>query len=389
MPNQVQAQIWHIKPHGQYGGYRGIGLYKRSTVAGQNITIKPLPSVGRLQPQEVNVYTNDTPLAARPWHQKRIKRYPRSEPSGGVLPASISVASTTAGVVPVNAVQTVTLAGATGGTFTLTFGGQTTSGIASTAIGSTVQTAFRALSSVGSGNATVTGGAGGPYTITFTGTLAGAPQSTVTASAASLTGTNEVQTLTVDATGGTFTLTFGGQTTSAITYSGALAAATIQTAFLLLSSVGSGHATVTGSNGGPYTITFISTLGSAPQALVTANSASLTGNSHTATIVEATLGVTATVTPASQTTGVSAVNAVQTITAVGTSGSFRLAVQAGYSLAIPVTASAADVQVAIAAANGVGPGNVTVTGNPGGPWAVTFVSALASQPVAKMVAARA
>jgi hypothetical protein len=69
---------------------------------------------------------------------------------------------------------------ATGGTFTLTIGGQTTTALAYNASAATVQTAVRALTSVGGTNATVTAGVPtGPtatYTnwdITLTGTAAG------------------------------------------------------------------------------------------------------------------------------------------------------------------------------------------------------------------------
>jgi hypothetical protein len=80
-------------------------------------------------------------------------------------------------------VKTVTITGTpTGGTFTLTFNGQTTSGIAYNAAASAVQSALVALSTVGAGNATVSGSAGGPYTVTFTGVTG-----TLTASGASLT----------------------------------------------------------------------------------------------------------------------------------------------------------------------------------------------------------
>jgi YD repeat-containing protein len=76
----------------------------------------------------------------------------------------------------------------TGGTFTLTFGGQTTSGIAYNASASTVQSALTGLSSVGSGNAVVTAAAGGGWQVRFAGTLAGAWQAKITASGAGLTG---------------------------------------------------------------------------------------------------------------------------------------------------------------------------------------------------------
>ena len=64
-------------------------------------------------------------------------------------------------------VQTVTITGSpTGGTFTLSSGGNTTSALAYNAASSAVQTAVRAFGTIWSG-VTVTGSAGGPYTITF------------------------------------------------------------------------------------------------------------------------------------------------------------------------------------------------------------------------------
>jgi hypothetical protein len=97
---------------------------------------------------------------------------------------------------------------------------------------------------------------------------------------------NEAQKITVDATGGTFTLTYAGQTTSALAYN--ISAANLQTAIAGLSTVGAGNVSVSGSDGGPFTVTFIGTLGSQDVPLLTANSASLTGNTHTATIVTVT-----------------------------------------------------------------------------------------------------
>lgn len=70
-------------------------------------------------------------------------------------------------------VQTITITGApTGGTFSLTYDGQTTAALAYNATTAAVQTALQGLSSIGSGNATVTGTAGSSYVVTFTGTLA-------------------------------------------------------------------------------------------------------------------------------------------------------------------------------------------------------------------------
>src|SRR5258708_26468900 len=67
------------------------------------------------------------------------------------------------------------------------------------------------------------------------------------------------QTVTLGAkSSGTFTLTYKGQTTTTIAYNAASSA--VQTAFLALSTVGAGNATVSGSAGGPYTIAFIGAL---------------------------------------------------------------------------------------------------------------------------------
>ncbi|MCU1640914.1 MAG: hypothetical protein JWN03_1189 [Nocardia sp.] len=67
---------------------------------------------------------------------------------------------------PLRSQFTVTIGGTpTGGTFPLTFNGQTATGIAYNAAASAVQTALEALSTIGTGNVTVTGSAGGPYTV--------------------------------------------------------------------------------------------------------------------------------------------------------------------------------------------------------------------------------
>jgi hypothetical protein len=81
--------------------------------------------------------------------------------------------------------KTVTITGTpTGGTFTLTYNGQTTSGIAYNAAASAVQTALEALSNLAPGDVSVTGGPGPatPYSVVF------ADGGTLAASGASLTG---------------------------------------------------------------------------------------------------------------------------------------------------------------------------------------------------------
>lgn len=90
-----------------------------------------------------------------------------------------------------NAVQTVTITGTpTGGTFTLTYNGQTTTPIAYNANATAVQAALVALSNIAPGDVTVSGGPGPgtPYVVTFGGTKGNQAVPTMTASGASLTG---------------------------------------------------------------------------------------------------------------------------------------------------------------------------------------------------------
>jgi hypothetical protein len=112
----------------------------------------------------------------------------------GYIPSGLPVdASDPANVRPwtnasaVNEVQTVTITGTpTGGTFTLTFDGETTAAIAYNASAAAVLSALEALPSIQAGDVTVGGGPGPgtPYTVTFVGGLAGRdiPQMTATSS---------------------------------------------------------------------------------------------------------------------------------------------------------------------------------------------------------------
>lgn len=94
-----------------------------------------------------------------------------------------------------NEVQTVTVAGASSGTFTLTYAAEVTDALAFDAAANTVQTALRALSTVGANNVTVTGDAGGPYTVTFVGALRDTNVAELTAQDVDLdAGTVEVET---------------------------------------------------------------------------------------------------------------------------------------------------------------------------------------------------
>lgn len=88
-----------------------------------------------------------------------------------------------------NEVQTITLTDATGGTFTLSFGGQTTGNIPYDAYASEVEEALEGLSTIGEGGVDVSGSAGGPYAVTFMGALGNQDVALITCDGALLTGT--------------------------------------------------------------------------------------------------------------------------------------------------------------------------------------------------------
>lgn len=106
-----------------------------------------------------------------------------------------------------------------------------------------------------------------------------------------IVGTNEVQTITISATGGTFTATFSGQTTSDLAYNAT--AAVVQAALEGLSTIGAGNVSVS-LNSSVYTVTFQNDLGYQNVAAMTTNAGSLTGGSGTATVATATAGVAGT-----------------------------------------------------------------------------------------------
>lgn len=86
-------------------------------------------------------------------------------------------------------VQVVKITGASGGTFKLTFEGQTTTAIAWNATTTVVKEALEALSNIGSSEAAVTGAAGA-WTVTFAGTLAEKDLKQMTIDTTATTGTD-------------------------------------------------------------------------------------------------------------------------------------------------------------------------------------------------------
>ncbi|CAB4142614.1 hypothetical protein UFOVP448_22 [uncultured Caudovirales phage] len=223
-----------------------------------------------------------------------------------------------------NEVQQISILRATGGTFTITYDGQTTSGIAYNASAATIQTALEALSNIAPGDVTVALVSSGVFSVTFGGVYAGINVPLLTVSGTSLTGStavaevasvrnysagqseiqtivfsqtttvapqNEKQTIKINnnPTSGTFTLTYSGQTTSGIAYNAS--AATIQTALEALSNIAPGDVIV---SGGPFpnrmiTVEFAGTLAATNVDQLTSSAASLgstTSNLTTATSIQ-------------------------------------------------------------------------------------------------------
>jgi hypothetical protein len=98
-----------------------------------------------------------------------------------------------------NGTFTVTKGTATGGTFTLTFNGQTTAAIAFGATAAAVKAALELLSTIGTGNVAVSGANGGPWTVTFQAALERTALQ-LTASGTSLTGPDSPYTVTPTST---------------------------------------------------------------------------------------------------------------------------------------------------------------------------------------------
>jgi len=94
----------------------------------------------------------------------------------------------------------------TGGTFTLTFGGQTTGAIAYNASTAAVQSALEALSNIAPGDVVVSGSAGVSYTLTFGGVYASTTVPVVSATSSLTGGTNASVTVAPVGTGLTHTI---------------------------------------------------------------------------------------------------------------------------------------------------------------------------------------
>jgi hypothetical protein len=94
-------------------------------------------------------------------------------------------------------------------------------------------------------------------------------------------GHSEQQTVTVDATAGTFTLAFEGQATAPLPYDAT--SGEVQHALAALTTIGTGNVVVTGSPG-DWAVEFNGALAATDLAELSADSTELTGASHTATV---------------------------------------------------------------------------------------------------------
>ena len=295
-----------------------------------------------------------------------------------------------------NEIQQLSAPVATGGTFTLTFddgggGVETTSAIPFDATLSQLQSALSALPNVGVGNVTVTGTDGGPWQVEFVGggledtdlplmsvdgsALTGAP--VVTELVSHVAGANEVQTISLapQATGGQFTLTFGGETTPPLSYDAT--AAEVQDALQNLASLQNGKVLVTSVNatGGPWQVEFAGRFAATDMPPITGDSSQLSGGFNNTQIV---------IQPVAASPGV---NELQTISMPAAPndpqhGTFRLTFN-GDSVSrttadLPYNATAGQIQDALKNLDNIGDGNVLVTGSAGGPWTVEFTQHLAS-----------
>lgn len=281
--------------------------------------------------------------------------------------------------------QLVTLLGAVGGTFTLSYQGQVTTGIAYNAAATAVQSALVALSTIGAGNVAVTGNAGGPYTVTFQGAMSNsfvdklvvdysaltgvAPTITVATQTPGAPALNAAQTLTITGTGGTFKLSYGGYTTGSLLYNAA--PSVVQSALLALRSITGSDVTVLGTAAVEHTIEFVSNLAGEAVPLINTISA-LTGGGITVTLDQQGIPVT---------------NEVQTITLANTyGGTFTLTFGGQTTTDIRRSATSIEVQRALEALSTIGTGNVSVTGPINAVYTVEFVRSLGGTNVAQMTA---
>jgi sugar lactone lactonase YvrE len=264
-------------------------------------------------------------------------------------------------------IQRITASGSPSeGTFTLTYSGQTTSALDYDSTAAEVDTALEALSNIDAGDVTCSGGPlpGSVVDVTFTGNLAATNVDAmtvdydgllrlVTTTTGGINASDELVTLTTDVPPGTgtFTLTFGGQTTANLNWNAT--AAQVQSKLAALSTIGDGNVSCTGGpiNSAAVKVKFVGTLAKQDVGAITASS-SMT---QTSPVMSVTI----------TTDGNSGVNELQLITVEKVSGgTFTLNSDADTTTSLSFDATASEVQAELEALSDVGNGNVLVTGGP-------------------------
>ncbi|NBO66487.1 MAG: hypothetical protein EBU88_16855, partial [Acidobacteria bacterium] len=300
---------------------------------------------------------------------------------GAALGATITIETPRAGVGADNEQQRITLdVGTATGTFKVAIprNGRTytTTSLPFTASAADVQSAINtAISSIGGAVAVTktTDGTLVKYDITYAGTLAAQnlDNATVTAIADAPT------------PGGSFSLTYGGQTTAAINLVSSTAnqAAAIQTALQTLTSIGSNNVAVTydatsAAIAPRFLITFINNLADTPATAITADETGL---------------LYASATPRNVTTGRTATGETQavTLTKPTSDGTFTLSLTHNSTTrttnALSFDITAADLQTALSTAISTITGaTVTVNSWNGTDLSVTFGGALAGVDLANL-----
>jgi hypothetical protein len=275
--------------------------------------------------------------------------------------------------------------GGDAGSFTVTYSGATTSPISSdegTVPAAALQVALQALPGIGANNALVYATPNGNisglhlegYLVRFIGakantrmqlmTVSGGGPPTVTRVSQGQANTNESQTITIFGTGGTFTLTAGAQTTSALAWN--ISTGTLQTR--IQTDLAASWIAVTVSGAGTLASPFLVTATNpshTPIALMTGNGASLTGGGGTIT---------------QQTAGAAGISEVQlvTLSASIVSGSFQLSFNGASCALTAFNALAATLQTNLQATSTIN--TVTVSGSAGGPYTVTWSGTQANAP---------
>jgi hypothetical protein len=301
----------------------------------------------------------------------------------GGVPAVI-VTHTQSGQTTRNHKQSFTLpTQGSGGTFTVNFGGYTTSALNFSDNAATVQTALQGLTSIGSGNCAVSK-TGSTFTVEFTGTMA-----TVVVAPLTVVFTNANPQVEVDTVGsavaplanakqiirlpdgtasdsGTFTITYDGQTTSAIP--GNEVPLNIAAYLVALSNIS--QVTVL-RNADLISVEFTGVDGYRNHATMTATDVSLANDKF---------AITVTTTQEPRLPG----NSQQLIYLTGNppGGTFTLTFDGQTTSGIAYNASASTIDTALEGLSNIGSGDLTVTGSAGGPWTVTFGGSLAAQAVA-------